>query len=106
MLDWLALGFHALWITGLAVILASFSYHHWLAHESGRPFRDLVGRRSWTMSFAGGMVLVSGGVAAGLAEQWWTKAIWITLAAVYLLQLIRVVRRAAGDSCQNGDMKS
>jgi hypothetical protein len=45
MIDWVDLGFNALWILGLAILLAAFSYQRWLAYEYGRGRREVQWQR-------------------------------------------------------------
>jgi hypothetical protein len=93
MIDWINVAFNALWISGLAILLAAVSYHRWLTWEQDATFRELMSRRSWKLPFAGGMLLVCGGIAAGIAERGWERAIWTGLGAFYGYQLMLVLRR-------------
>jgi hypothetical protein len=97
LIDWVALGFNALWVLGAAILLAAFSYLRWLADESGRPLRDLTSTRSWTITFTAGVLLLCAGIAGGIVERWWERAIWIALAAAsaYRMALAMAVGRAA-----------
>ena len=51
----------SLWILGLSILLAAFSYHDWLAKETGQRRRELFRRRSWRLPFAAGIVLTCAG---------------------------------------------
>ena len=93
MVDWVSAVVNALWIVGLAIILAAFSYHQWLAGETSRRLRDVLSQPSWKILFAAGMVLTCVGVGYGLAEQWWEKPIWTTLAISFGWQLVMVFRQ-------------
>jgi hypothetical protein len=92
MIDWFDLALNALWIAGLAILLAAFSYHRWLATEHGLAFRELRSQRSWKLPFASGMLLVCSGVAGGLVERWWERALWTVLGMWYAYQLMLVLR--------------
>ena len=83
MIDWYLVFTSSLWIFGLSIVLAAFSYHHWLAGETRRRLREQFREPSWIMSFSAGMVLV--GLGFGLAEsaQWWERTIWLALAASF-----------------------
>lgn len=87
-IDWWLVGSSALWITGLAVLLAALSYHDWLAHETGRRLRDQFKTRSWGIPFALGMTLFCTGLAAARDTPWWERALWSTLGLSFLWQLI------------------
>jgi putative copper export protein len=93
MIDWVNLAFNALWIFGLSILLAAVSYHRWLAWEQDGAFRELMSRRSWKLPFASGMLLVCGGVAGGIVERGWERAIWTALGAFYAYQLMLVLRQ-------------
>ena len=93
MIDWVNVAFNALWIAGLALILAAFSYHQWLAGETARRLRDVLSQPSWKLPFSAGMLLTCIGFSYGLAERWWEKTMWTALAAAYGWQLVTVFRR-------------
>jgi hypothetical protein len=40
MIDWRFVFVSALWILGLSIVLAAFSYHDWLRRETGRRWRE------------------------------------------------------------------
>ena len=92
MIDWVNVSFNSLWILGLSVILAAFSYHHWLAGETSRRLRDSLAHASWKLPFSVGMVLTCVGFGYGLAERWWEKTIWTALALFYGWQFVMVLR--------------
>ena len=98
MIDWVNVTFNTLWICGLAVILAAFSYHDWLAHETGFRLRDILSQCSWRVPFAAGVLLTSVGLGYGVAGQWWERAIWAVLAFFYACRLVMSLKTArAGD---------
>ena len=81
MIDWYLVFTSAVWICGLSVVLAAFSYHHWLAGETHRRLREQFKERSWDVPFSAGMVLV--GTGLGLSENalWWQRIAWFVIAA-------------------------
>ena len=56
-IDWKDLALQALWIFGLSVMAAAFSFHHWLARTDGRRLRDQLTARSWGIASSFGMTL-------------------------------------------------
>ncbi len=84
MIDWYLVLTSSLWILGLSVVLAAFSYHHWLAGETHRRLREQFREPSWIMSFSAGMALV--GVGLGLSEgaRWWERLVWFVLATFFV----------------------
>ncbi len=92
MIDWVNVALNALWIAGLALTLAAFSYHHWLAGETARRLRDVLTQPSWKRPFSAGMLLTCVGFGYGLVERWWEKTIWTALAAAYAWRLVTLFR--------------
>jgi hypothetical protein len=92
MIDWVNVALNALWIFGVAVLLAAVSYHRWLAAETSRRLRDVLSRSSWKISFSAGMSLICAGVGYGLADRWWEHLVWTGLLIVFLYQLATDVR--------------
>lgn len=93
MIDWVSLALNALWIVGLAVILAAFSYHDWLARETARRRREVMAQPSWTLPFSAGLLLTCVGVGYGLGGRWWEKATWTILAISFGWQFVMVLRQ-------------
>ena len=93
MIDWVNVALNALWILGLSIILAAFSYHQWLAGETASRLRELWLQPSWQIPFSAGMLLTSIGLGYGVAERWWEKVIWTSVAVFYASDLVRIVRR-------------
>ena len=87
---------NSLWIGGLSLMLATTSYHLWLAAESRTPLRDLVNARSWRWSWQGGVFLVAIGWALSMADARWEKLLWFGLAGWSGLQLIGLFIQAPG----------
>jgi len=105
LIHWQMVFTSSLWILGLSVIVASFSYHRWLAGERGASLRQPFPEPSWSVSFATGMALVCAGFGLGRDVAWWERGLWLALTLSFgwqLVQAIRATRRAtrgADDSC-------
>ena len=95
MIDWVNVALNAFWILGLAIILAAFSYHQWLARETASRLRELWSQPSWQIPFSAGMLLTCIGLGYGVAERWWERTIWTTLAATCAVQLAMGLRLGA-----------
>ena len=93
MIDWWLVSSSALWILGLSVLLAAFSYHHWLVQETGSRLRDQFKTRACALPFWLGMTLVFVGIAASRHADWWERLLWGTLAINFAWQLARRVRK-------------
>ena len=92
-IDWLTVSLSALWITGFAILLAAFSYHHWLAAETSRRLRDVLTERSWKVPRSVGGVLICIGFGYGVADRWWERVVWTGLAVIFAYWLMTDLRR-------------
>lgn len=85
MIDWLHVAFNALWLLGLALILAAFSYAGWLAQARGMRTRQLLGTPTFQLSFTIGMGLVSLGLFF-LGRGWLEHVLWAAFTVVFAWQ--------------------
>ncbi len=98
MIDWWMVATNSLWILGLSIVLAAFSYHDWLARVKQRRRRDLFKERSWRLPWTLGMFLTSVGWGLSQAGRWWETTLWFALAASFgwdMLGLMLAYRRSA-----------
>ena len=58
---WAYVIINAVWIFGLAVILAAFGWHDFLAHSRKRKLGELLRGDSFLKPLYGGLTLVAGG---------------------------------------------
>ncbi len=84
-IDWLNVFYNAIWIIGLAVILAAFSINDWLAHTNGVKLRQQLGTSAFQTPLTGGLILVSVSLAL-LADVWWERALWGVFAVLFAAQ--------------------
>jgi hypothetical protein len=80
-IDWASVAANAVWIVGLAVILATLSHADWARHCEGVRWRAVLGRITYRSLLNGGMVLVCLGLLGGgqgLLERvlWGLAAVW------------------------------
>jgi hypothetical protein len=104
MIDWWLVSVSALWILGLSIVLAAFSYHDWLRQETGRSWKELRSSPSWQLPFSAGLLLFCLGMGFGRTVSWWERALWGLLscsfawqAATAALELGRRSRRGHAD---------
>ena len=57
LIDWRKVGFGAMWITGLAVILSALGFADYHAHQEGVSIRDLLKCSGYQMAINGGLTL-------------------------------------------------
>ena len=79
MINWTSIGTGALWITGLAIILATISYAHWQARERGERLRAVLGVFGCQVALDFGMVLLCTGLFF-TARSTWERLAWAALA--------------------------
>lgn len=92
MLDWGYVLASGLWIGGLAVILASLSYHDWLAQVRGARLRDLLATPGFLLAFSAGLLLFSLGLLF-LRPSWLEKAGWGISAGFFLWQIVTALAK-------------
>ena len=79
MIDWYFVFTHSLWILGLALALAAFSYHDWLRKELNRPLRQQVHEPSFRFLLNTGFLLVAAAFMLFESSRWWERALWFLL---------------------------
>jgi hypothetical protein len=89
MINWQSVVFNSFWISGLAVLLAAFSYTYWSAAQNGRSLRtELLGtdflRFFWT---AAALVCVG---LAGTSQTMWETVLWGGMAILALFFIVRM----------------
>ncbi len=87
MIDWPMVGRSALWITGLAIALATASYNDWWRSLHGESWRRTWSTPRFLAPFNGGLALFSAGLALS-SSRWWEMAIWAALALAFIVQAI------------------
>ncbi len=81
---------NALWVLGLAVILAALGYSDWLAREKGMGLRQALTRRGFVIAASLGMALVALGLAG--AARGAERLLWLILMLVCSAQAWRAWR--------------
>lgn len=90
-IDWLAVLFNAFWILGLAVLLAAFSYQHWLARQTNIGLKEQLYTSAFGKAFWFSFVLVAIGLA-GTSQRSWEAIIWAVFAIIGLVFIIRKLK--------------
>lgn len=94
MINWQSVIFNSFWISGLALLLAAFSYHYWDATQNDRSLRQQLSRPGFLFSFWFAMLLVSIGLV-GTSQQLWEMALWGILALLAIVAIAGLARSAA-----------
>lgn len=97
LIDWAALARNALWILGLSVALAAWSYASWQAGVQRIRLRQALRRPACQAPFYLGLLLFSAGLAWG-ARRTWELIAWIILAVAFAWQAASALRRASRQS--------
>ncbi len=84
-IDWFAVGRGALWIMGLAIILAAFSYVEWWRIRHRWRLRRALNTPRFLLPFSVGMSLFCIGLGLS-SQQWWGLGAGLILAALFLVQ--------------------
>lgn len=75
-------GFGAMWITGLAVILSALGFADYHAHQEGVSIRDLLNCSGYQMAINGGLTLFCLGLI-DTSRNWWETVLWVLLAGAF-----------------------
>ena len=89
MIDWVLVGFGALWILGLGVALAALSYANYLAGQDKRPFVQVLSLPGYQIVINLGLALFCTGWA-GSVSTGWERLLWIVLALLFAWQAWQV----------------
>jgi len=84
-LDVARLAVNALWIVGLAVILAAFSINQWRAQRHGLKLRGQLDTPAFQTPLTVGLVLVSLSLALQ-ADVWWQQVLWAVFVVLFAVQ--------------------
>jgi|YNPNPStandDraft_1061719.scaffolds.fasta_scaffold01952_5 hypothetical protein len=85
LIDWLFVARNALWIVGLAIAGAAWSYTSWWAAVRRVRLRHALGLALFQVPFASGMLMFTASLAWG-ATRWWERVLWSLLALAFALQ--------------------
>jgi len=89
MLDLRQLAGGALWILGLAICLAAYSYTRWWAHQKGMRVRRAIGLALFLVPLLAGAALFCMGMAL-TAQRGWERVLWLVLAILCAAQDVAI----------------
>jgi threonine/homoserine/homoserine lactone efflux protein len=91
MVDWAGMGKTALWVLGLAIILATWSWNEWWARVHKRSLRSVLGEARFQVPLSIGLFVFCVGMA--LSENTlWKTAVWAVLALLFAWQGVQTWR--------------
>jgi hypothetical protein len=85
MIDWFNVLANALWILGLAVLLATVSLAHWLGGLKKKPLRQVLLGPDFHLVAAIGILVFALGFVL-LVTPWWHKVPWVGIMALSMWQ--------------------
>lgn len=93
-----------LWILGLAVLLATWSYAHYEARMSDKKVGEKLDELTYALSLDGGLLLFCAGLAA-TEHRGWARLIWIGMGSAILVEggMRIVTHRRAPDDVNGND---
>lgn len=97
LIDWLGLARNALWILGLSIVLAAWSYAVWWAPVSHHGLRRALARAAFQAPFNIGLLLFSVSLAWG-STRLWERLAWIALSVAFAWQVFLAVRSNRADT--------
>jgi TRAP-type C4-dicarboxylate transport system permease large subunit len=83
--DWPFLGFNALWILGLGLMIASLSYASYLATQQKEHFKQVLKMPACRKLGLLGLVIFCIGLAGGVSAIW-ERIVWAVLAIIFTYQ--------------------
>ena len=95
---------NSLWISGLAVLLAVWSYASYKASRSEQKIRTLLDKLDYALVLDAGLLLFLMGMAT-TEERWWARGLWIVIGAGVVVEAVwRIVqhKRAADSGGSDG----
>ena len=85
LIDWRLFGFSALWILGLSLVLAAFSFADYQAAQTQAKVWAKLKEPRYQLILNSGLALFCVGLL-GNASVWWKSLLWLILAGVFLFQ--------------------
>ncbi|MCU0522163.1 MAG: hypothetical protein MUF84_15905 [Anaerolineae bacterium] len=87
MLDVWGLVSNSLWVLGLAVLLAIWSWARFAAYQAGVRPRAILSQTRYVVALDAGLLLFVAGMAA-TETRWWARVIWFVLGAWVLAHAV------------------
>jgi hypothetical protein len=94
MIDWVSVGFGALWIFGLGLEVATLSFAYYLAGQQKRRFRQVLEMRTCQIMIDLGLVFFClgwTGSASGTLE----RIVWAVLAVIFAVRTWQAIKMSS-----------
>ena len=93
MIDWVTVGWYALQIFALALLLATASMAYWRAGEDGVRWREVMGRPGYMLAWLGALLVFSA-AQVPVQDGWLQRLLWGALALAFAWETWGAWRRA------------
>jgi hypothetical protein len=91
MINWQSVILNSFWIVGLAIILAAFSYHYWLAGQENRNLRLQLNEPGFLKPTWLGLIFIGIGLI-GTSRELWEMILWGVLTLIAIVLFIGLLR--------------
>lgn len=88
--EWIPVGFHAIWILGVSILLVVLSWGYFNAQTTGKKLRIILTRPNYQFAFLIALILFSFGLA-GSTSSTLERILWLLLTLAWLVQAIFAV---------------
>mgnify|MGYP001558177693 CR=1 FL=1 len=89
MIDWVVVGFGALWILGLGFVVAALGFANYLASRQKRRFRQVLEMPACQIMIDLGLVFFCLGWTGSVSGTW-ERIVWAVLALIFAAQTWQV----------------
>ena len=87
-INWFSVFINSFWIIGLAILLAAFSYHYWLADQENRRLREQLNQPAFQKLFWLSFIFIGIGLA-GTSQTGWETGLWIIFTLFSIVNTIK-----------------
>ncbi len=84
---------NGLWILGLSVLLATWSWARYAAYQAHVRTRHKLNELKYALALDAGLLLFVGGMAA-TEGRWWARLLWIALGVVVIVHAVASVQQS------------
>lgn len=102
MIDWYSLAANSLWILGLALALATFSYASWQASFYHERTRDRLKRPGTMIVFSAAAVLFCAGLAT-TSDSTLEIVLWSVLGVLFIVQIVALFRQKRAEELDTAE---
>jgi len=75
---------NGLWVVGLSILLATWSWARYAAHEARMKTREKLNEPKYVLALDLGLLLFISGMAL-TEDRWWARVLWIALGIVVIV---------------------